>query len=272
MVADTTPLPAPAPEQEPAPAEIPLSDPLQVFGALGGPNPATLITVDHLARAYALFLEAYPDEAGNAKIRDAARRAHELTADRARWSIQEGGTVQLVGSAGDTYRVSDDLCTGPPWYNRRARQSTDICKGSIRAGSSMCYHTIARELLRLAQALYTREQGQVEQEPQVETSIAGDTLLAMFGFFKIVSRDSGELLFQLGESQIVLMDGAHFISVPAETAGQTSLLIPPASFASLWPEIRQHARDAARVQIRVGRDQIEFRGGPLHVSAPVALA
>ncbi|NTU79373.1 MAG: hypothetical protein HGA45_08215 [Chloroflexales bacterium] len=94
----------------------------------------------------------------------------------------------------------------------------------------------------------------------------------MFGFFKIVSQDSGDLLFQLGESQLVLMDGAHFVSVPAETAGQTSLLIPPASFASLWPEIRQHAKGAARVQIRVGADQIEFRGGPLQISAPVARA
>lgn len=272
MVADTTPLPAPALEQETAPAEILLSDPLQVFGALGGPNPTAPITVDHLARAYALFLEAYPDEAGNGKIRDAARRANELTADRSRWSVQEDGTVQLIGSAGDTYRVSDDLCKGPSWYNRRSRQSTDICKGSIRAGSSMCYHTIARELLRLAQALYTYEQGQSEQEPQVETTIAGDTLLAMFGFYKIVSPDSGELLFQLGENQVVLMDGAHFVSCPAEIVGQASLLIPPVSFASLWPEIRQHAKDAGPVQIRVGRDQIEFRGGPLDVSAPVALA
>lgn len=270
MVADTTH--APGPEQETTPAEIPLSDPLQVFGALGGPNPTTPITVDYLDRAYALFLEAYPDEAGNDRIRDAARRAHELTADRARWSIQEDGTVQLVGSAGDTYRVSDDICKGPSWYNRRSRQTTDICKGSIRAGSSMCYHTIARELLRLAQALYVSEQDQDDAEARVETTIAGDTLLAMFGFFKIVSQDAGELLFQLGESQIVLMDGAHLVSIPAETAGQTSLLIPPASFASLWPEIRQHAKDAERVQIRVGPDQIEFRGGPLHVSAPIALA
>ncbi|NTU79374.1 MAG: hypothetical protein HGA45_08220 [Chloroflexales bacterium] len=134
MVADPTHTPASEPET--APAEIPLSDPLQVFGALGGPNPTTPITVDYLDQAYARFLEAYPDEAGNDRIRDAARRAHELTTDRARWSIQEDGTVPLIGSAGDTYRVSDDLCTGPPWYNRRARQTTAICKGSIRAGSS----------------------------------------------------------------------------------------------------------------------------------------
>lgn len=267
MVADATHTPGPEPETPPA--EIPLSDALQVFGALGGPDPATPITNDYLAQAYTRLLEAYPDEAGNASIRDAARRAHALTLDRARWAIQADGTVQLVGSAGDTYCVSDDICAGPPWYNRRTRQHTTICKGSIRAGSSMCYHTIARELLRLAQALAISEQGQDAAAPQVETTITGDELLAMFGFFKLISNGASELLFQLGEHQVVLMDGAHFVSVPAEIVGHTSLLIPPASFAALWPAIRQHARGAERVQIRVGPDQIAFCGGPLQISAPM---
>lgn len=171
MVADTIPVSSPPLAPEPTPAAIPLGDPRQVFGALGGPDSAIPITDDDLAQAYAQLLIAYPDEPGNASIRDAARRAYALTLDRTRWVIQADGTVELIGSAGDTYHVSDDLCTGPSWYNRRTRQTSTICKGSIRAGSSMCYHTIARELLRLAQTFATQPAQDVPQAATVITSV-----------------------------------------------------------------------------------------------------
>lgn len=56
---------------------------------------------------------------------------------------------------------------------------------------------------------------------------------------------------------------------PDRAAGHVSLLIPPASFATLWPDIRRHARHAGPVQIRVGPDQITFCGGPLQISATI---
>lgn len=268
MIAEPIAHPAPAPEPEP-PAEIPLSDPLQVFGAPGGPRPATPIAAADLDRAYARMLEAYPDEPGHASIRDAARRAHALTADPTRWTILADGAVQLTGSAGDTYHVTDDCCAGPRWYNRRTGQHTTICKGSIRASSSLCYHTLARELLRLAQALAAGAEEPVAGPPPVAIAIDGDELLAMFGFFSLVHRDDGDLLLQLDEHQITLLNGTHTVSIPAPAAGHVSLLIPPASFAALWPDIRRHARHAGPVQIRVGPDQITFGGGPLQISATI---
>jgi hypothetical protein len=253
-----------------------LADPLAPWGALGGPDLTTPILDNWLELAAARFAAHTgdtPERAASQQLDKALATAR----DRARWQIADNGAVLVHGTQGD-YTVTDDLCSGPRWINRG--RPTSICRGTLNAKSSVCYHTITRELLRLAQALYRADAEAQPPSPTITTAItlSGPHLLALFGFAKVA--EAAELILIAGDSSLALeCDGGALASVPATKPADRDpaiLALSAAAFADLWAVIRPHAKDTAQATITLESDhyaeshQLIVQLGPHTVTVMVA--
>ncbi len=124
----------------------------------GGPATDLPITDDDLDRALAHLLAHYPDQeslmrAAN-KARGALKRSADEDPEEPRWIVEAAGVFHVLGSSG-YYTVTDSECykRGVSVVKKKGSGRTRAyCKGWIHAGQ-MCYHVVARELVRLAQVL-----------------------------------------------------------------------------------------------------------------------
>jgi hypothetical protein len=231
-----------------------LADPLAPWGALGGPDLTTPITDDWLEIA-SLRFAAHQGDALERAATQQLDKALATACDRARWQIADTGDVLVHGTQGD-YTVTDDLCSGPRWVNRG--RPTSMCRGTLNAKSSVCYHTITRELLRLAQALYRADAEEQPPSPTITTAItlSGPHLLALFGFAKVA--EAAELTLIAGDSSLALEVGDGLLaSVPATKPADRDpaiLALSAAAFADLWAVIRPYAKDTAQATITLASD------------------
>jgi hypothetical protein len=139
------------------PDRLPPPDPLTPFAVPGGPCGEGPITDAHLTEAYERFCSFYGD-ADHAAIRRGAQKALAAATQRDRWAVLPGGALELRGSGDDTYLVSDEDCRKK---GRSAKRGGPVYCPSFLYGQSkhgsQCYHTIARELIRIAQMLAHHE-------------------------------------------------------------------------------------------------------------------
>jgi hypothetical protein len=142
------------------------ADPLAPFGVPGGPSPDVPITDAYLTEVYLRFCTCYGD-ADHEAIRRGAQKALAAVKQRDRWTVLPGGALALHGSGDDTYLVSDADCRK---QGRTAKKGGPVYCPSFVFGQGkhggQCYHTIARELIRIAQALAQQEaEAQARADP-----------------------------------------------------------------------------------------------------------
>ena len=231
-----------------------LADPLAPWGAQGGPDLTTAIT-DGWLEVAAIRFAAHTGDTPERETTQQLEKALIAARDRDRWQIADNGDLLIYGTHGD-YTVTDDVCSGPRWVNRG--RPTSICRGTLNAKSSVCYHTITRELLRLAQALYRADAEEQPLSPTLRTPItlSGPHLLALFGFAKVA--DAAELTLIAGDSSLALeCDGGALASVPATKPADRDpaiLALSTAAFADLWAVIRPYAKDTAQATLTLESD------------------
>ena len=229
--------------------DITLADPLAPWGALGGPDQTTPI-LDGWLELAAIRFAAHTGDALERETTHQLEKALVAARDRDRWQIADNGDLLQSGTQGD-YTVTDDVCSGPRWVNRG--RPTSICRGTLNARSSVCYHTITRELLRLAQALYRADAEEQPPDATITTAITlrGPHLLALFGFAKVA--EAAELTLIAGDSSLALeCDGGALASVPATKPADRDpaiVALSAAAFADLWAIIRPHAKDMAQATL-----------------------
>ncbi|MFO7169685.1 MAG: hypothetical protein DIU80_016800 [Chloroflexota bacterium] len=165
------------------PAGLALGEPITLTG--DGTAGTVTLTAAHIEQAYVHFVTCYQDSPGinHKPTRDRARKSRDALLTRA-WrvvgpaetgalpeetsflSAAAGGSVLLLpGSRSDTYMVDDQDCR--IYGRRRPKGGPAYCPDSLfatvrrthrdEAYPVACYHTIARELLRLAVVIAAQE-------------------------------------------------------------------------------------------------------------------
>jgi hypothetical protein len=249
------------------------ADPLAPWGMLGGPDTITPIQDDLLYQAMQRFAVHTGDAATPEGFTKQITDAYSLLQDRTRWEIQPNGDVLITGSRGDRYTVTDDLCSGPVWYSKG--KPATICRGTLNAQSSVCYHQIARELLRLAQVLYRTAQDDTPPGPTVTTVVmlSGTHLLALFGFAKVAGSHQ-PLTMLVGTNSLSLeVSEGEFASVPAERETEETVVLnlAPTAFAALWAIVRPYGKEAGAVKLVVESDYYaEMHTLSLHIGVHTA--
>ena len=136
-----------------APDPFSVVNPLIPFAVSGGPSPDVLVTEAQLTEAYLRFCSCYGDSDHEA-IRRGAQKALAAVTQRDRWTVLPDGVLELRGSGSDTYLVSDEDCR---IKGRTAKKGRPVLCPSYVFGQGthggQCYHTIAREIIRIAQTL-----------------------------------------------------------------------------------------------------------------------
>jgi hypothetical protein len=252
------------------PDRLPPPDPLTPFAVLGGPSPDGPFTDAHLTEAYLRFCSFYGD-ADHEAIRRGAQKALAAARQRDRWTVLSGGALELKGSGDDTYLVSDEDCRKK---GRSAKKGGPVYCPSFVFGQGkhggQCYHTITRELIRIAQMLAQQEAELRAHTEEVNAlrphrlptddldsdlafvTLSGDELaaacfLACRAHTPVrLSAIGGDLHIRAGRRSITLngQDGM----------GVCALTVAAEDFAALWDALRPAARDLATVQVFVDRE------------------
>ena len=201
--------------------------------APGGPAPTALPDTAALDAAFAHFCAVYDQP----QIQERACRARALLDLCDRWTIVSNGDVQIVGKQA-TYVVSDAGCR-----TQHGHECPDQkFRTSVTGGQ--CYHTIARELLRLAQVL----------TPATTAFVTlNGRLLALA--MSIVAAAAAPVVAQIGASRLTLVAGitpVHQVTLGCvDGAGAGALQITPEAFSTLWSSFRPVATSLDTLQVFV---------------------
>jgi hypothetical protein len=252
------------------PDRLPPPDPLTPFAVPGGPSPDRPITDAHVTEAYERFCRFYGD-ADHAAIPRGAQKALAAAKQRDRWTVLPGGALELQGSGDDTYLVSDEDCRKK---GRSAKKGGPVYCPSFLYGQGkhggQCYHTITRELIRIAQILAHHEaelRAHAEEANTVSprllptddldsdlafVTLSGDELAAACflacGASATVrlSASGGDLHIRAGRRSVTL-DGQ-------DGMGACALTVAAEDFAALWDALRPLASQLPSVQVFVDRE------------------
>lgn len=226
-------------DSDPIEPADPLYDPLQPFTA-GGPAVDLPVTADDLTRALSYLLDHYPDNDTMAKR---AKKAHaalvspdNMDSDQSPWFVEPMGMFAIAGSNGTYYTVTDSECYKRGVSKLKAKGSgrTRVyCQGWLYSGH-MCYHVVARELVRLAQVLCYGAQTATADEYHLLMAEAGDERAMVFvsisklriALEALLTPDSAQsltLAWSEVDSKLTLRSGTTSTFIDGQGGGQASL-------------------------------------------------
>jgi hypothetical protein len=215
------------------PDRLPPPDPLTPFAVPGGPLPDLPITDTHLTEAYERFCRFYGD-ADHAAIRRGAQKALAAATQRDRWAVLPGGALELRGSGDDTYLVSDEDCRKK---GRSAKRGGPVYCPSFLYGQSkhgsQCYHTIARELIRIAQALVHHE---AAPSDDLDSDLAFVTLPSdeLAAVCVLAGRAGAEVRLSVVDGELHVQAGRRRLTLDAQDgAGTGALTVAAEDIAAL---------------------------------------
>ncbi|HXH22593.1 MAG TPA: hypothetical protein VNN10_11220 [Dehalococcoidia bacterium] len=282
-------------------------DPLTPFDVLGGPpvglalgepialvvdGGAVTITLDqnHIEQAYLQLVGHYQGEQ-HKPTRDRAKKSRDALKKRA-WRVVShaegshgsdatdaslGSVLLLPGSGSDTYAVDDQDCRvkgkhaakGGPMYCPDSLFSTvrKAHRGDGEVYPVACYHTLAREILRIAVVIATREAtaraaaAAATITPPTSLKRPTDVLDTDCALVRVAAPDlwaacflmqragravtiratAGDLTLSCGKRRVTLEgtgDGAGAVTVDAET--YASLLLAP---------LKEHVKELGAVEV-----------------------
>jgi hypothetical protein len=226
VVADTDSIVSDSDPTEPV---NPLYDPLQPFTA-GGPAVELPVTADDLTRALSYLLDHFPDNDTMAKR---AKKAHAALvssakeeADQLTWSVEPNGMFVIAGSNGTYYTVTDSECYKRGVSKPKAKgggRTLVYCQGWLYSGH-MCYHVVARELVRLAQVLCYGAETATADEYHTLMAEAGDELAMVFVSISKL-RSTLEALITPDSAQFLTLAWSEVDSTLRLRSGTTSTFI-----------------------------------------------
>jgi hypothetical protein len=234
-------------------------DPTTPFGTSGGPALSWCPTAQQLQVAGEHLCSFYPDglTVGTRTLDVAGRAAKALTAlhERPVHILADGSLVMAGGTAGETYLVQATTCmrvqeplsdanlTDPSSWapvtttNAKTKKKTIVyCKGFLHG--NMCYHALARELLRLSQILAERE------------AVATIDARLLSGFLYAAQRTQQPVGLQVLPAGFVINAGGAHTVIPAETDGALTaeFTVPTETFAQFWDAFKPLERQLASQQ------------------------
>jgi hypothetical protein len=219
----------------------PTDDPLTLYCS-GGPQIGLPVSATSLDAALALFCTTYEQP----KLHERAQRARQLLDDPSRWEIMPDGAVQIVGTSA-TYRVTDEAC--------RTLAGADCPDQKYRTGiiGGQCYHTIARELLRLGQVI---EHGPQMATPESPTShlafvrLPGRVLGLALGIVYLAAQP---VCWHLYEGRLTIGTAeppAYTLDLPArDGAGAAELVTTTIETAALWRDLKPRAAQCEAIDV-----------------------
>lgn len=223
----------------PQPDEVvePFDDPLTLYYP-GGPDATLPVAAEFLDAALTHFCATYEQP----KVQERAHRARALLGEPSRWVILPGGAVQIVGKS-RTYLVTDEAC--------RTTDGKDCPDQKYRTGitGGQCYHTIARELLRLAQALAQQSEASELAFVRLSGRLLGLALA-------IVYLAEQPVVWRLADGRLTLLVSAdspvHELSLAGSDGdGAAVLHMAPADLASLWGIVKTIATQLEQIDVFV---------------------
>lgn len=229
--------PEPATQPDHAAHAEQLGDPLTLYFP-GGPDAAIPVAAEDLDAALALFCATYDQP----KVQERAQRARSLLDQQSRWAIQPDGSVRIIGK-GSTYLVTDEAC--------RTIEGKDCPDQKYRTGitGGQCYHTISRELLRLAQVLARQA-----QQPDLAFVRLSGRLLGLA--LAIVYLAEQPVIWRLAAGRLTLLVGTdptlHELTLSGSDGdGDAMLSVAAADLVTLWGEIKPVATQLEQIAVFV---------------------
>jgi hypothetical protein len=237
------------------------ADPLELF--VGAPLPGHVPAVAALARAYAHFRSHYrADDPEHRLILDGAERAFTAVQERT-WQVLPDGTLEIAGSKDTIYLVDDTDCRqkGRTRFDTRSgRHGPALCPSFQfyqRQHGGMCYHLIARELIRLAQQFDATTTVPSVAAPDTTylpfVTLAGRLLGLALGIARLPEQpvrlqlDAPRLHVIVGDTEPI-----HCVTVTGEDgSGQVTVQLDAAAFAALWQPFRPVASQLPLVTLFV---------------------
>lgn len=211
----------------------------------GVPRPATTVPVESLARAYAHFQARHAirmERDGqhlSKRDRDLISRslttAFDAVLQRA-WAVQADGALEISGSKSNTYVVRESCAVSDP--DTGTAQPCPAQSYARHRHGGECYHTIARELIRLAQVFADRSAPVVEltTEPLATCSVAGPLLHHALAI--LASAPGQPIDLTIKARRLTMFAGdihrVHGLALQVPTVGTAKVRLDPEAFAQLW--------------------------------------
>lgn len=212
-----------------------LDDPLMLYSP-GGPDATIPVAGEHLDAALTHFCATYDQP----KVQERAQRARTLLDERSRWAIQSDGAVQIVGKS-SIYLVTDEAC--------RTIEGKDCPDQKYRTGMTggQCYHTISRELLRLAQVF-------ARQTPQPELAFVRLSGRLLGLALAIVYLAEQPVIWRLAAGRLTLRVGddptLHELTLTGSDGdGDVALSVATADLVALWGAIKPVAAQLEQIAV-----------------------
>jgi hypothetical protein len=263
-----------APEEDLVPI-----DPTTPFAG-GGPAAAWRPSAEQLQVACDHLRSYYPEGLVQGKktldIAGRVTKAQTALIERAWELLADGSLVIAGGKEGETYLVRDDTCgrvlaplpdvdrADPMSWSpvttttKTGKKSSALCAGFLHG--NICYHAMARELLRLSQVLAERD------------AVATMDARLLSGFLYAAQLAQQPVGWQVLPAGFVINAGGAHTVLPAETDGALTaeFSVPTESFAQFWDAFKPIARHLANSEERATAEVwLSPREGAVNITVDV---